>query len=326
MRITRPRAAVLVVLASGAFGACQSKGGSSAAPITRISIATGGTGGVYYVYGGAIAQAISKSLPGVEATAEVTTASVENLNFVAQGSADLGFTLADTAYDAVQGTGRFKSQLPIRTLAVLYMNATHIVVRGDSPVTTVPALKGKRVSVGSRNSGTEVIAERVLKAAGLDTSTDISREHLGVSESAAALKDGTIDAFFWSGGLPTAAVLELAAGPGSGIRLLSDAFVVDKLVKEFGVLYHVKAIPANLYPNTPGADVSGVWNLLVVNADMPNDLAYQITKVLFERKADLAAAHPTAKELDPKVASMGSPIPHHLGALRYYREVGAVAP
>ena len=314
---------VLVLVTSLGASGCRREG--SPPTVTRLSIATGGTGGVYDVYGGAIAQAISKSLPGVEASAEVTTASVENLNFVAQGSADLGFTLADTAYDAVQGTGRFTSELPIRTLAVLYMNCTHIVVRGDSPITSVTALKGRRVSVGSRNSGTEVIAERVLRAAGFDASRDISREHLGVTESAAALKDGNIDAFFWSGGLPTASVLELAAGPGSGIRLLSDAFVVDKLVKEFGMLYQVKAIPANIYPNTSGVDVSAVWNLLVVNAAMADDLAYKITKVLFDRKADLVAAHPTAKELDPKVASTASPIPHHLGAMRYYREVGAAA-
>ncbi len=294
---------------------------SSAPPAQRLSIATGGTGGVYYVYGGALAQVLSRNLDGVEATAEVTAASVENLGFLAQGSADLGFSLADTAADAVAGRGRFPSALPVVALASLYDNVTHVVVPADSPARTVADLRGRRVSTGSPNSGTEVIAERVLEAAGLDPARDVTLERLGVSESAAALKDGKIDAFFWSGGLPTAAVMELAATPGVSVRLLSDADLVPRLNEAHGPLYGVLEVPEGVYRGVPRVRVSTVRNLMMVRRDMPEDLAYRITRLLFEKKAELAAAHAAARDLDPARAAV-APVPFHTGAIRYFREAG----
>jgi TRAP transporter TAXI family solute receptor len=300
-------------------------GGCSSAPpgatSQRLSIATGGTGGVYYVYGGALAQVLSRNLDGVEATAEVTAASVENLNFLAQGSADLAFSLADTAADATAGRGRFPSPLPVVAIASLYDNVTHVVVRADSPIRAIADLKGKRVSLGSPNSGTEIVAGRVLGAAGLDAARDVTPERLGVSESAEALEDGRIDAFFFSGGLPTAAILELAATPGVHLRLISDADLVPKLTAAYGPLYDVLEVPAGAYKDTPAARVSIVRNLMMVRRDMPDDLAYRITRLLFEKKAELAAVHPAAGELDPKRAAV-APVPFHPGAVRYYREVG----
>lgn len=287
----------------------------------RISIATGGTGGVYYVYGGALAQVLSRDLPGVEATAEVTAASVENLNFLAQGSADLAFSLEDTAADAMAGRGRFPASLPVCALASLYDNVTHIVVKADGPVHAITDLRGRRVSLGSPNSGTEVIAERVLQAAGLDPARDVTPERLGVSESAAALADGRVDAFFWSGGLPTAAVMELAATPGVRIRLLSDADLVPRLLATHGPLYGVLDVPAGAYRETPGVRVSIVRNLMMVRRDMPEDLAYRITRLLFEKKAELAVVHPAARDLDPARAAVAA-VPFHPGAVRYYREAG----
>lgn len=287
----------------------------------RLSIATGGTGGVYYVYGGALAQVLSRNLQGVEATAEVTAASVENLNFLAQGSADLAFSLADTAADAVAGRGRFEAPLPVCTLASLYDNVTHIVVIADGPVRAVADLRGRRVSLGSPNSGTEVIAERVLKAAGLDPARDVTPERLGASESAGALKDGKIEAFFWSGGLPTAAVMELAATPGMSIRLLSDADLVPRLNAAHGPLYGVLDVPEGVYRGTPGSRVSTVRNLMMVRKDMPEDLAYRITRLMFEKKAELAAVHPAARDLDPARAAV-APVAFHPGAIRYFREAG----
>jgi TRAP transporter TAXI family solute receptor len=265
---------------------------------------------------------LSRHLPGVEATAEVTAASVENLNFLAQGSADLAFSLADTAADAVAGRGRFPSALPVCALASLYDNVTHIVVPAEGPVHTVADLRGRRVSTGSPNSGTEVLAERVLKAAGLDPARDLTPERLGVSESAAALKDGKIDAFFFSGGLPTAAVMELAATPGVSIRLLSDADLVPRLAEAHGALYGVLDVPGNAYRGVAAARVSTVRNLMMVRCDMPEDLAYRITRILFEKKAELAAAHPAARDLDPARAAV-APVPIHPGAVRYFREAGA---
>src|SRR4029453_12102379 len=251
--------------------------------------------------------------------AEVTAASVENLDFLAQGSADLAFALADTAYDAAPGRGRVDAPLPVCALAWLYDNVTHIVVAADGPVRTVADLRGRRVSMGAPNSGTEVIADRVLRAAGLDPAHDLARERLGVSESAAALEDGRIDAFFWSGGLPTAAVMELAARRGASIRLLSDADLVPRLVAAHGALYGTLDVPAGSYRNTPAARVSTVRNLLMVRCDLGEDLAYRVTRLLFEKKADLAAVHKAAQALDPARAAAG-PVAYHPGAIRYYRE------
>jgi uncharacterized protein len=320
------RAALL--LAGLALQACSGpagRGGPGAAPTARrLSIATGGTGGVYYILGGAMARVLSRDLPGLQATAEVTSASVENLHFVADGSADLGFSLADSAHDAAQGRGKFPEALPVVALASLYDNVTHVVSREEAGLAAVADLRGRRVSTGSPNSGTELIAERVLSAAGLEAGRDLKRERLGVAESAAALKDGRIDAFFWSGGLPTAAVLELAATPGTRLRLISDAALVPPLVAAHGPLYAVTTIPDNLYPHTRGVQASAVRTLLVARRDLPEDLAYAITRLLFDKKEELAAAHPMARQLDPRAAAR-APIPVHPGAARYYREQGVWA-
>ncbi|HEX7125737.1 MAG TPA: TAXI family TRAP transporter solute-binding subunit [Thermodesulfobacteriota bacterium] len=290
---------------------------------TRLSVATGGTSGVYYVYGGALAKVLTQHLPGVEATAEVTAASVENMQLLATHRAELAYTLADTLHDAVTGRGKFKEPLPIQSLAVLYGNMTHVVVKADSGIKSIKDLKGKRVSTGSPNSGTEIIADRILKANGLDWLKDISRERLGVGESADALKDGKIDAFFWSGGLPTAGVLELAATPGQRIALLPTDDVVPALVQQYGALYVVATIPGGTYPGVDkDVKVAAVPNVLAVHRDMPADLAFNILKTMFDHKAELVAVHPAAKELDLKSASQGAPAEYHPGAIRYYRERG----
>jgi TRAP transporter TAXI family solute receptor len=314
--------ACAVLLAGFASSACGSRSAGDARPVRRISIATGGTGGVYYVLGGALARVLSRDLPGVEATAEVTSASVENLNFVAQGSADLAFTLADTAHDAATGRGRFAKRLPLRALAVLHTNVTHVVVPADGPLRAIEDLRGKRVSTGSPNSGTEVIAERVLRAAGFDLQRDVVRERLGFGESVAALKDARIDAFFASAGVPTSAVIDAAATPGLTVRLLSDAHLVTRLVAEHGPLYAVATIPAGVYPGVSATSVTAVRNLLVVREDMPADLAYDVTRTLFTRKDELAAAHPAARELDVKTAAQSAVMEYHAGAARYYEEAG----
>jgi TRAP transporter TAXI family solute receptor len=313
------RSVSCAVLALG-LAACSSA--PPGATSRRLSIATGGTGGVYYVYGGALAQVLSRNLPGVEATAEVTAASVENLDFLAQGSADLAFSLADTASDAVAGRNRFKAPLPVCALASLYDNVTHVVVRADAPIRSVAELKGRRVSLGSPNSGTEVIADRVLRAAGLDPARDVTPERLGGSESAEALKDGRIDAFFFSAGLPNAAVMELAATPGVPVRMLSDGDLAPRLSAAHGPLYGVLDVPADTYKGVPAARVTIVRNLLMARCDLTEDLAYRITRLLFEKKADLAAVHPAARDLDPARSSV-APVPVHPGAIRYYREAGA---
>jgi hypothetical protein len=295
---------------------------------TRLSIATGGTGGVYYPYGGAIARVISEHLAGVEVTAEVTAASVDNLKLIRDHKSDIAFTLADTLDDAIKGRGAFtgRGAVPVRALAVLYSNYTHLVAHGASGVSRVADLRGKAVSLGAAGSGTELIATRILRAVGLDPGRDLSPVNLGVSQSVDALKDGKIDAFFWSGGVPTAAVLDLANTPGSRWRLVPTDDVLESLQSTYGAsLYSRLSVPAAAYAGLP-ADVAvvGVSNLLVVNQEMSERLVYDITRLLFEHQAELIAVHPEAARLSLATASTGSPAPFHPGALRYYRERGVL--
>jgi TRAP transporter TAXI family solute receptor len=289
-----------------------------------LSIATGGTGGVYYPYGGGLAKVLSESLPNVTATAEVTAASVDNLKLIRDGKADLAFTLADTAADAVNGRGAFEgSPAPVAALAVLYSNYTHLVALGGSGITTVESLRGRNVSLGSPGSGTEVIAMRILRAAGLDPARDVRPQGLSASESAGALKDGKIDAFFWSGGLPTAAVQDLAHSSGITLTFVPTGHLVAALQRDHGPLYFALEIPAGAYPGVAAAvPVVGVANLLVANRSMPEPLAHDITRILFERQAELAAIHPEARHLSITTATKGSPIDLHPGAARFYRERG----
>ena len=293
--------------------------------VTRLSIATGGTGGVYYVYGGALARVISESVPGVEATAEVTSASIDNLKFLRDAKADIAFTLADTLKDASEGHGAFEGRpVDLRALAVLYTNVTHVVTRKDSGIRQLADLKGRVVSMGSAGSGTETIADRTITAAGLDPAVDIRRENLSAQASADALKDGKIDAFFWSGGLPTAAVLDLAIA--TPITLLDSANVLPALQARYGeALYRPMSIPGSTYASV-GTEVRtfGVSNVLVVPAGFDEQRAYLIVKAMFDKKASLAAAHAEARNLSLQTAVAGSPVSFHPGALRFYAEQGAI--
>jgi TRAP transporter TAXI family solute receptor len=290
----------------------------------RLSIATGGTGGVYYPLGGGLANILSKSLPGVEATAEVTSASVDNVKLVGAGKADIAFTLADTAADGFNGVGKFKEKVPIRALAVLYANKSQWVTVDGTGIQKMQDLKGKRLGTGAPGSGTEIIALRILEAYGFDPAKDVRREKLSVAESVNALKDRKIDAFFWSGGVPTAAVTDLAATPGMKIKLLDHADAIPAMVKRYGPLYVKGTIPAGSYPGqTREAEVADVWNLLVVNENMDEKLAHDAVKATFEHRDELAGVHSEARNLDlANQYKVGSPVPFHPGAARYFAEKG----
>jgi TRAP transporter TAXI family solute receptor len=315
------RLAVPVLVAVVALAGCGGGGGGGGADSRRLSIATGGTGGVYFVYGGGLAKLISSNLEGYEATAEVTSASVDNMTLIADEKTALAFTLADTASDAVQGRGSFKEQVPAQALARLYTNYTHVVATAGKGIERIEDLKGKRVSVGSPNSGTEVIALRILEAAGLDPKADIRRQQLGVAESVQAVKDGSLDAFFWSGGLPTGAVTDLATS--RKIALLPTDEYVQPLRSKYGEAYAKATIEAGAYKGvSQGVEVVGVPNYLVVNRSMSEDLAYRLTKLLFEKKGELVKVHPEAKNLDLATAQKVAPLELHPGARRYYQEAG----
>jgi uncharacterized protein len=315
--MTRLRIAVLMACVIG----LASLNGANAQE--RLSIATGGTGGVYYPYGGAMANLISDYVDGVEVTAEVTAASVDNMLLIESGDVELAFVLGDTAYDAFVGNEPFQNAIPARALATLYNNFTHVVTTDDSGINTIADLKGKTVSTGAPGSGTEVIANRMMQAAGLNPDADITREQLGAAESAAAVKDRKIDAFFWSGGLPTAAVTDLGATPNISLKLIPNGDLAAPLAAQYGSFYAVATIPGGTYPGQDEAvDVTVVPNILVVNENFDEELTYNILTQIFAHKADLEAAHPAALELTLESAVQNSPIPYHPGAIRFYEEQG----
>jgi TRAP transporter TAXI family solute receptor len=291
-----------------------------------ISIGTGGTGGVYYPLGGGMANVLSKYLPGVQATAEVTGGSVDNLKLIGAQPGQIGLSMVDAAIDAAEGKDKFTSgKIPVRTLMVLYPNRMHVVSTAARGVTKMSDLKGKRVSTGSPGSATEVMAFRVIEAAGLDRDKDMTRERLSVAESANALKDGKIDAFFWVGGLPTAAVTDVGATPNVKIVMVDTADLVEKMNAKYGNLYSKGVIGAKTYPGQDKDNpIAVVQNILVANANMPDDVAYGIVKTLMEKKPELVAVHREAENFEVKSQSMdNTPIPFHPGAAKYFKEQGA---
>lgn len=289
----------------------------------RMSIATGGTGGVYYPYGGGLAQLLSNEMPDHSFTAEVTSASVDNMYLIDSGDADLAFVLSDTAYDAAQGNEPFGEPIDAMALLTLYNNFTQVVVNPDAGIESIEDLAGMTVSTGSPGSGTEVIALRILEAAGVSTD-DFTQEQLGAAESSGAFKDGRIDAFFWSGGLPTSAITDLGATPNISYELLDTADYVDELKAEYGEFYSVDTIPAETYPGQD-EDVESIVvpNVLVVHADMDEQLAYDIVRIMFENHDDLAAVHSAADALTLETAMDSQALPYHPGAVRYLEEQGA---
>ena len=298
---------------------------AGAAQAQNISIATGGTGGVYYPLGGGLAAVLSKYVPGMQATAEVTGGSVANMQLIGTGKPYIAFTQADAAIDALKGQDKFTGKpIPVRTLAVLYPNRMHVVSIEGSGVTKMADMKGKRVSTGSGGSATEVFAFRVIEAAGLDKDKDMKRERLGVAESVNALKDRKIDAFFWVGGLPTAAVTDLANSPGVKIRMIDIAHLVPEMAKKHGNIYIKDVIPQRMYKGMEADNQAAtVTNLLAVHQNMDNKTAYAITKALFENRVDLVRVHAEAVNIKlENQKSEASSIPWHPGAIKYFAEQG----
>ncbi len=310
----RPRAravGALLLSALLALAACQplgegdgdgSPGADGDGDTGRLSIATGGTGGVYFPLGGGLADLISENIEGYTATAEETSASVDNMNLIGSGESDIAFVLGDTAADAVAGTGEFEGgAIEACTLGFLYTNYTQLVASAESGITSVADLEGQRVSLGEAGSGTEIIGLRILEAAGIDPDTGITRSQLGVQETADGLRDDQIDAGFWSGGLPTAALVDYAS-TGDMVLVPTGEYVTD-LQDTYGPYYLDSEIPADIYEGQAEAlSVIGVPNVLVVSPSMDEGLQEQLTALLFEHKDDLVAVHEAAAELDQETA------------------------
>jgi TRAP transporter TAXI family solute receptor len=309
------RFTVIVAAAVAAFGLATAGAQEKKA---RIAIGTGGTSGVYYPLGGGLAAVLSKYVPGVEATAEVTAGSIANLQLIGGGKSEMGFTMADSAWDAYNGLEKFKDKkVALRTLVVFYPNRMQVVTVDGKGIDKMSDLKGKRISTGAPASGTEVMSMRLLEAFGMDPNKDVTRERLSVGESVSALKDG-------KGGVPTPGLTDLAATPGKKIRLIDHGDGAEGMRRKFGPIYVKNRILANAYPGE-GRETTNVdvWNLLVVPENTDEKLVYEITRTMFEKKAELVKVHKDAEFLSLDTQMTGaSPIPFHPGALRYFKEKG----
>jgi TRAP transporter TAXI family solute receptor len=261
----------------------------------------------------------------MQATAEVTGGSVANMQLIGTGKPYIALTQADAAIDAVKGEDKFTGKpIPVRTLVVLYPNRMHVVSVEGTGVAKMADLKGKRVSTGSGGSATEVFAFRVIEAAGLDRDKDMKRERLGVAESVNALKDRKIDAFFWVGGLPTAAVTDLANSPGVKIRMIDIADLVPAMTRKHGNIYIRDVIPKAVYKGMEADNQAAtVTNLLVVHQSMDDKTAYSITKAMFDHRDELIRVHKEAENIKfENQKTEASSIPWHPGAVKYFAEKG----
>ncbi|MCU4652683.1 TAXI family TRAP transporter solute-binding subunit [Roseibacterium sp. SDUM158016] len=300
--------------------------GAPALAQDQLSIATGGTGGVYFPMGGGLAEIINTHVDGYSATAEVTGASVENMGLIATGDADLAIGLADTVAQAYGGTGRFEGQqLPmVRGLASLYANMVHIVALESSGITSLDDLRGMRVSIGAPGSGTEVNTAAILEANGI-TYDDIEEQRLNFNETADALANGDIDAGFWSVGAPTSSILNLATTQDIVIIALTEEQLAAAMAADS--TFATTTLPAGTY-NGVDEDITvlGIPNVLTVSSEMSDDLAYAITSAMFENIAELRAVHPAANQTTVEFTLDATPVPLHPGAIRYYEEIGATVP
>jgi len=295
----------------------------------RLVIGTGGTGGVFFPYGGGLARIITARLPNSEMTAEVTGGSVDNMKLIHAGEADVGMSTADSANDAIKGAGAYTDTGKIQacTIANLYMSFIHVVAIDGAGINSVEDMKGKRISVGSAGSSTEGAADRILEAAGLDSRKDITRDSLSVAESVAAMKDRKIDAFFWIGGLPTAAVTDLVTTPNLKVKFIKADQYIPKLDAKYGPQYAMFPLPRAIYAGND-ADVPGIGigNILFVNANMNEGLVYDLLKAVFDNLAEVQQIHPEARSLKLETAAAGSSIPFHPGAIKFFQEKGVWKP
>ncbi len=299
--------------------------GPAAAKTRFISIGTGGTGGVYYPYGGGLAEIWTKYVKGVRAVAEVTGASVENIKLAHKGETVIGEVMGDVAYEAYYGKGRFKGKpQKVASMFMMYQNVYHVVTLKKSGIKRLQDLKGKRVSVGSPGSGTEYKTNLVLHAIGVPyDSFDVKR--LSFVENANALRDGTIDVGIWSVGPPTSSIMDLSTT--HEIRVIPFSEEEIKKVTSMYKYYSPAVLPKGIY-NGVDEDVPtiSVWNVVICSRALPDDLVYNLVKAVFEHQDYLVKIYPGAKDTVPENTVKFSPIPLHPGALRYLKERGLEIP
>ncbi|WP_255420891.1 TAXI family TRAP transporter solute-binding subunit [Micromonospora sp. HM5-17] len=308
----RPTPRRIATLASVALLATTFLSAACTQPRTearQLRIATGSPTAVYHAVGQSLATILNRELPDVSASVLVTAASAENVELVSSGQAELGFTQADILpADASPGPG-------LSAIARIYDDLLHLVTRAQGPIHRLEDLRGRRVSIGAPGSGTAVTATRLLEVAGVaDELADTLR--LGIDDSVAALRAGQVDAFFFSGGLPVKAVADFAAEVPA--RFVDLGAWVEPLRRSYREVYVGRDIPTSAYGTEPVTTVA-VPNYLVVAADLPEQLVYDVTRLLMQRRDELADAHPEAARLNPQSAITTTPLALHPGAARYYQ-------
>ena len=330
MRRTTTLAGALALTTALALSACggqqeQNAAGAGAdesscdAGEGRLAIATGNSTGVYYVVGGGLSEIINNETD-LQSTAAETGASVQNIQQLVAGDYDVAFSLADTAADAINGDGDFDGPQEVSSLGRIYSNYTHVVVTKDSGIDSNEDFEGKRISTGSPQSGTEVISQRLIEAAGLDVD-DVSTQALDLTQTVDGMKDGSLDGLVWSGGLPTPAITDLLTSMGDDVEFLDTTPLLPKLL-EVNEVYEEGAIPADTYDLDQDVPSIVVPNQLLVRNDMPDNLACALTTLLVEQKDALLQVHPSAKEIDVETLPKTDPVPLHPGTERALEQLG----
>ncbi len=294
---------------------------------TQLAIATGTTGGVYYPLGGGLANILSRAIPGLSATVEVTGGSVANNQLLGAGRVGMIFSQVDACVDAVRGVERFRGRpVNVRALAVIYTNRMQAVTTAAAGINSMADMKGKRVSTGAPGSATEVMAFRLIEGAGLDRDKDFrARERLSPAESTNAIKDGKLDAYFFVSGIPTSAITDLGASPGIQLRLVDHAEFVPKIVEKYGPVYFPEVIPAGTYPGqTTDNKQMSVANILGVLDTMPAEQATRILEVMWRAREELVQVHAEARgfTLD-RQKSAAAGVPWHPAAEAFWKAQGA---
>jgi uncharacterized protein len=287
----------------------------------KLILATGGTAGTYYPFGGAMAKIWNSKIPGMNVTAQATGASAENIRLVNKGEAELALVQSDTIDFAYNAKEAFKEPLTkMSAVAVLYPEIIQIAIQGDSPAKSFADLKGKKIGVGAPGSGTEANFRQLLDVYGMKKE-DVNAQYLSFSESAEQFKDKHIDAFIVTAGIPNAAIMDV--GAQRDVKLLSiPDDMVAKLTQKYPFLAAAK-IPANTYKNqTAEVNTVAVNAVLIASSALKDDVVYNLTKALFDNQAELASAHAKGKALNLQTAAKGVSIPFHPGAVKYYKEKG----
>lgn len=328
---------VIALMAMAVLAGCSKPAAPPAGQPTppkeyRINIATATTGGVYYPLGNTLAQIWSKNVPGVRAAAQATAGTPQNIELMQNKEVDIAFGQNGIAYYAYTGTGTYagKSVTNIRGMLALYPNVMHVVAAKNAKITTVADFQGKRVVPGAVASATEINSREIFGAFGLNYrseagATNLTADYVGYNEAADLMKDGHVQGAQIAGGLPTAAVMDVMSSGVAELLSLGDAeikAIVDKYPWYFPI-----TIPANTYPNQPNAiKTVAVSNMLIVRADLDDELVYNLTKAVYEYSADFVAGHQAAKDATLENSMSGMIIPVHPGAAKYFKEKGITVP